>query len=186
MQFLKALLAPASVSAALALSAVVLGPATVTFAFLLNCFVLSQVAGLPPFTSATLPESYFRLRPVERGGRIYLYLGIQFFKRMMMSKLYRKLNPYFNFKRTSITPRDLMNRMKDAEAAHALVFGLMLLCSLVALVVGSSYAAFWLLFFNMIGNGYPVMLQRYNRGRLERIFGEDGGLRCSPSVASID
>jgi Glycosyl-4,4'-diaponeurosporenoate acyltransferase len=149
MQFLNALLPPALVGAALALSAVILGPASATFALLLNCFVLSQVAGSTQVRSVTLPESYFRLRRMERGGRIYIYLGIQFFKRMMTTKLYRRLNPHFNFRRASQPPRELVNRMKDAEAAHALVFGLMLLCSVFALSVGSYYAAFWLLFFNV-------------------------------------
>ncbi len=181
-QFLNALLPPAFVGAALALSAVILGPASVTFALLLNCFVLSQVAGSTQVSPVTLPASYFRLRRVERGGRIYRYLGIRFFKRLMTSTLYRKLNPDFNFRRASLTPRDLWNRMQDAEAAHALVFGLMLLCSGFALVVGSFYAAFWLLFFNLIGNAYPVMLQRYNRGRLEQIFGENGRSRWGYSL----
>jgi hypothetical protein len=176
-QFLNALLPPALVGVALALSAVILGPASAAFAFLLNCVVLSQVAGSTQVMSLPLPESYFRLRRIERGGRIYLYLGIRYFKRLMTSGTYRRLNPHFNFRPSSVTPGDLVKRMQDAEAAHAFVFGLMLLCSGAALVAGSSYAAAWLLVFNVIGNAYPVMLQRYNRGRVGRIFPEGGFAR---------
>jgi hypothetical protein len=59
--------------------------------------------------------------------------------------------------------------MQSAEGAHLMAFLLMLVCSSVALAMGSVRAAFWLFLFNLIGNCYPVMLQRYNRGRLERI-----------------
>jgi hypothetical protein len=30
-------------------------------------------------------------------------------------------------------------------------------------------AALWILLFNIVFNGYPVMLQRYNRLRLQRL-----------------
>jgi hypothetical protein len=126
--------------------------------------------------SLSMPGSYFRLRRLERGGRIYRYVGVRYFKALMTSRTYRRLNPHFNFRPASVTPRDLMKMMQDAEAAHAVVFGLMLLCSAAALVAGSSYAAAWLMVFNIIGNAYPVMLQRYNRGRVDRIF-EPGNTR---------
>jgi Glycosyl-4,4'-diaponeurosporenoate acyltransferase len=171
-QFLNALVPPALVGAALALSAVTLGPGSVPFALLLNCFVLSQVAGSTQAVSIALPEPYFRLQRAERGGRVYLYLGIRPFKRLMTSRVYRRLNPHFNFSASCMTPRELVGLMRDAEAAHAVAFGLMLLCSGAALFAGLPRAAGWLLVFNVIGNGYPVMLQRFNRGRVERIFRE--------------
>ncbi|MEX2281742.1 MAG: hypothetical protein WEE89_04555 [Gemmatimonadota bacterium] len=168
-QFLEALWIPALCGACLALSAVLLGPFSVLFALLLNAFVRSQVAGFAQVKSVQLPGSYYRLRRLERGGAIYRYLGIRFFKRLMTSKLYRRINPDFRFRQWSDSPRDLLDRMQSAEGAHLTAFLLMLTCSCVGLAMGSVRAAFWLFVFNLIGNGYPVMLQRYNRGRLERI-----------------
>lgn len=172
-QFLSALLPPALAGVALAVSVVTLGPASVMFALLLNCFVLFEVAGSAQVVSISLPESYLRLRRAERGGRIYVYLGVRYFKMLMTSRAYRRWVPDFNLSRACMTPRDLLKQMQDAEAAHAVVFGLMLLCSGAALVAGSWYAAVWLLVFNVVLNAYPVMLQRYNRGRVQRIFLDD-------------
>ena len=107
---------------------------------------------------------------MEGGGRIYRYFGIRYFKRLMNEPDVSQLNPHFNFSPSSVTPGDLSKRrMQDAEAAHT-QYRLDVLCCAAALVAGSPSAAVWLLVFNVIGNAYPVMLQRYNRGRVGRIF----------------
>ena len=59
--------------------------------------------------------------------------------------------------------------MRSAEAAHGVAFGVMVSFSAIAFIAGSIEAACWLFLFNVLGNGYPVMLQRYNRGRIERL-----------------
>ena len=59
--------------------------------------------------------------------------------------------------------------MRQAELNHALT-----LVAVTVLAVESAIGwvwdyAFWLMVFNMIFNVYPIMLQRYNRVRLEPI-----------------
>ena len=170
MQFLNALFVPAVVGSALALVLVIYGPATAAFGVLLNAFVLSQVAGSAQVISFELPGPYYGLRRVERDGRIYVYAGVLLFKRLMTSRPYRAFNPAFDARCWRRRPEELVVRMRDAEAAHAVAFGVMLAFSATALALGSPTAGWWILLFNVVGNAYPVMLQRYNRGRVERVI----------------
>lgn len=56
--------------------------------------------------------------------------------------------------------------MRSAETNHVMMFLVVMLVIAHAIVRGWWDAATWTLLFNILINGYPVMLQRYNRGRL--------------------
>jgi hypothetical protein len=60
----------------------------------------------------------------------------------------------------------LAQRMRDAEASHAVLFVAMLAVVVHAAARGWWLAAVLTLVFDVLMNGYPVMLQRYNRARL--------------------
>jgi len=169
MQFLNALFVPAVVGAALALVLVVYGPATAAFGVLLNAFVVSQVAGWAQVISFELPGPYYCLTRIERNGRIYVYAGVLLFKRVMTSRRYRAFNPAFDASHWHRRPEELTARMRHAEGAHAVAFGIALGLSVITVALGSLIAAMWILLFNVVGNAYPVMLQRYNRARVERL-----------------
>jgi hypothetical protein len=57
--------------------------------------------------------------------------------------------------------------MRKAEMSHLFIFLIILAFMLYALANGWFSAAGWLLIFNMLINGYPVILQRYNRVKLQ-------------------
>lgn len=61
-----------------------------------------------------------------------------------------------------------------AETGHAFIFVLMLLFSSYALLRGWFDAVGWMLAFNVIINGYPIMLQRYNRIKLQELIQRQG------------
>lgn len=60
--------------------------------------------------------------------------------------------------------------MRNAETGHVYVFVLMLVCVSAALLQGWFDAAGWMALFNLIINGYPIMLQRYNRIKLQELI----------------
>ncbi len=68
--------------------------------------------------------------------------------------------------KTAATLTQLGREMRKAEAGHVAVFMLVLLLAGCALLQGWLDAAAWLSLFNILINGYPVMLQRYNRIKL--------------------
>jgi hypothetical protein len=71
--------------------------------------------------------------------------------------------------KTISTWRHLDHEMRQAETGHVFIFMLMVLFSGYAWLRGWFDAVGWLLAFNVIINGYPIMLQRYNRIRLQKL-----------------
>ena len=64
----------------------------------------------------------------------------------------------------------LDQKMKDAEASHAILLVATLLVVCNAAARGWWTAAAFTLLFDVLLNGYPVMLQRYNRALLYARF----------------
>ena len=99
----------------------------------------------------------------------YEWVGIRRFKKAMRSRLYRRVNPGFHLAGGRGGLVALGKTMCAAEIAHALVFLVAAGFAAAMLSLGWFDAAAWILLFNVLFNGYPVMLQRYNRLRLQRL-----------------
>ena len=120
-------------------------------------------------TPIRLPERFHRLRPFEVDGRRYELLGVRVAKSMLRRGPAAWFNPRLHLPATrdaeSLARLDAA--MRNAEASHALLFVAVLPVVVHALVRGWWAAAAWTLAFDVLLNGYPFVLQRYNRGRLE-------------------
>jgi hypothetical protein len=70
-------------------------------------------------------------------------------------------------------PQELLVRIdlstRGAEVCHGATFILGFLVALPLLAVGQFREAVWIVAFNVLLNGYPVMLQRVNRWRVQQI-----------------
>jgi hypothetical protein len=119
----------------------------------------------------TLPQGYHLIRPVERTGRMYEYLGVRLAKTMLRRGPLAVFNPGLRLPahRTPQRLRALEAAMCQAEASH--------MAAMVPVVGFAGYAALhgwwtatgWALTANLLVNGYPVMVQRYNRAWLARL-----------------
>lgn len=69
-----------------------------------------------------------------------------------------------------------METIQSAEAAHAMVFVAVGAVAVGALLLRRVDFAVWLTLFNVLFNVYPVMLQRYNRLRLQPLMRKTNGL----------
>ena len=142
------------------------------FAFLVNWLVMSWIALMgqhvtfPHFTS-----KYYEIKPCEQSGRLYERLGVRLFKKIVRRGPLTVFSPTLRFptEKTAATLEHLAHEMRKAETSHAAIFLVILLPIGYALIRGWLDAAIWLLFFNILFNGYPVMLQRYNRIKLEEL-----------------
>ncbi len=142
---------------------------SVIFTFGVNWFLLAWAAITYRLARPSFGAAYYRSKPFERHGRLYTWLGVLVFKRLMHSSVCRRLFPTFRFKSSRRMLVPLEQALHGAETGHTIVFGIVLLLSVYALMRGWCTTAGWLLVFNMLINGYPVMLQRYNRARLDRV-----------------
>lgn len=120
-----------------------------------------------------LPGRYHELRGFERDCRVYELLGVRAVKWLLRRGPMSVFNPDLHLP-TEPTPArvaHLDQRMRDAEASHFILLVLTLGIAAHAAVRGWWVAAGSTMLFNALLNGYPVMLQRYNRALLRRRFG---------------
>ncbi len=142
------------------------------FAFLVNWLLLSWVTIVGQSISLNLPQRYFEIKVFERSERIYKSLGVRLFKRLVRRGPLTIFNQSLRCSKgmtRSYLPY-LEQFMRKAETGHLSAAILMLLFIGYALLRGWFDAVGWMLLFNVIINGYPVMLQRYNRIRLQKLI----------------
>lgn len=141
-------------------------------AFLVNWLVMSwivlmgQVVDFPPFSPV-----YYEIKPFEQSGHLYERLGIRLFKKIVRRGPLTIFSPTLRFstEKTAEALEHLTHEMRKAETSHAVIFLVILLPIGYAFIRGWFDAAAWLLLFNILLNGYPVMLQRYNRIKMREL-----------------
>jgi hypothetical protein len=149
------------------------GPRSGWFALAVVWLPMTWLGTLSRVVTPWLPDRYHRLRRFEADGRVYELLGVRIVKWLLRRGPLSWFNPDLHLPRQH-TPDQLTGldqRMRDAEASHAILLVLTLVVVAHALVRGWWAAAGWTFLFDVLVNGYPVMLQRYNRARLARRFG---------------
>ena len=148
------------------------GIRSVWFAFLVVWLPMAWLGIVSRFVRPRLPEGYHALRGFERDGRLYELLGVRLFKRLLRRGPLAVFNPDLHLP-AEPTPANLAHlnqRMRDAEASHFILVVVMLGVVVHAAARGWWGAAGWTLLFNVLLDGYPVMLQRYNRALLSSRF----------------
>jgi hypothetical protein len=151
----------------------VFGPERVWFALAVVWLPMIWLGIVSRFAQPRLPGRFHRLRAFERdGGRCYELVGVRVAKRLLRRGLLASFNPDLHLPHDPDATRILFldQRMRDAEASHAILFVLTIVVVLNALAHGWLVAAAATLLFDVLLNGYPVMLQRYNRGLLARQY----------------
>lgn len=145
-----------------------LGPSSAWFAFVVVWWPMVWVGTMSRLVQIRLPERYHRLRPFERNGRVYERVGVRAAKTALRRGPLAVFNPDLHLpaERTPDRLEHLARRMRDAEAGHAVLFVVTLAVVAHAAARGWWLAAALTLVFDLLMNGYPVMLQRYNRARL--------------------
>jgi len=152
------------------------GARGVISAFLINWLAMSWAAIAGQAVRFRLPQEHYRLRAFEQDGRIYECLGVRLFKMLVRHGPLAILSPTLRMpaQRTVPALRALEGEMETTEAAHMIVFILMTLAALAALLKGWLDASLWVMVFNILLNGYPVLLQRYNRVLLRALIATQG------------
>lgn len=151
-----------------------LDPQSVLFAFVVVWAPMAWLGTVSRVVPPQFPTSWHRLRPFERTGRCYELVGVKVAKRLL------RRGPIAAFNRGLHLPADpsaqaierLDQRMRVAEASHLLLFVGTLGIVVHAAVGGWWAAAAWTLLFDLAMNGYPVMLQRYNRALLQQRYAD--------------
>jgi hypothetical protein len=142
------------------------------FALLLNWMAMTWVVLVGQAVDFGLPIHYYHVHSFERTGRVYERLGIRWFQRLVRREPLARLSPTLRLSdnRTLSAFRQLDCEMRKAETSHVYIFLLMIVVIGYALLRQWFDAVGWMLACNIIINGYPIMLQRYNRIRLQALM----------------
>ncbi|MFL5381853.1 MAG: hypothetical protein ACJ8GN_05000 [Longimicrobiaceae bacterium] len=122
---------------------------------------------------------YFEPAAWEKDGAVYRRLGVHRFRHLLLNGRY--LNRLVSFVRRR--PYRVISGRQSAgswllftlfvEAGHTFFGGVMAVFMVRALARGDLAAAASILLQNLVINVYPVMVQRYNRGRILRVLNQD-------------
>ena len=149
-----------------------LGPASGWFAFVVVWWPRVWVGTMSRLVQLRLPEAFHALRPFERNGRVYERVGVPVAKQLLRRGVLARFNPQLHLpsERTPEQLEQLAQRMRDAEASPTVLFVAALPVATHSAARGWWLAAVLTLVLDVVMNGYPVMLQRYNRARLAQRY----------------
>jgi Glycosyl-4,4'-diaponeurosporenoate acyltransferase len=128
--------------------------------------VLESRSGAWDGLSHRLPASYYVTRPFETRGRVYDYLGVRWYQRLLRPWLW-STKPAL-LRSQPGTRQTMIRATQDPEAGHLIIFVVIIAITSWALVLGWWDTVAWLLLFNLLHNGYPVLSMRQVRARLNR------------------
>jgi hypothetical protein len=134
----------------------------VTSSWLIACF-----AGA--FTTKAFEQmdlTRFQLRSWERNGAFYEWCGIRLFRWCIVRTPIGWLNPQMTLRGGRVDLERLQRTIDGAEGPHAIAAVATIVLAMGFSISGSWSIAGWLLLANVPINVYPIMLQRWNRGRV--------------------
>jgi hypothetical protein len=111
-----------------------------------------------------LPAQYYATRPFEKAGRLYDFLGVSRYRRVLRPVLW-SVSPAL-LRSQPASRETMIEHTKDAETGHLFIFLVITGITAWALASGWWDAAGWLLLFNLLHNGFPVLSMRQLRARL--------------------
>jgi hypothetical protein len=117
-----------------------------------------------------LPRVLERVHPME--PVLYRLVGVGLVKRIVATRMWVLLNG-FEPPAKPKNRQELLDRTelmtKFAEVCHGATFILVSFVALLCLAAGWFSEVVWIVAFNVLLNGYPVMLQRANRWRVQLV-----------------
>ncbi|MDO6597486.1 hypothetical protein Q4512_11215 [Oceanihabitans sp. 2_MG-2023] len=141
-------------------------------AFLITLFVTGIFAfiGFVFPTHRILPNRYYRLKNVKALTTISNILGVKYFKYLLLIAFWgtkKNKTKYFNGTKKGLT--NFVYQTKQSEFGHFAALVILLILSIGLLLQGYLLLVSIITIINIIGNFYPILLQRQHRIRVDRI-----------------
>ncbi|SFU08351.1 hypothetical protein SAMN04489724_3801 [Algoriphagus locisalis] len=140
-------------------------------AFLANLFILGAfaLAGFAWPTYRLLPEKYYRISQPKELLSFSKNIGVPIFQRFLLFTFWRKKamqTSYFNGTKSGI--KAFITESKRSEFGHLIPFIIVSVLFIWSLMLKEYWTAIFLQTLNVIGNFYPILLQRSHRARTQR------------------
>lgn len=127
------------------------------------------------FVPVLFPVRYYTCWERGRGIRSYKTLGVQRFKQFatngdFINRWARRSDDGYRLVKDTASAQMWIDRIRVGEQSHLVLFLMGLASAVYAAHIGWTGWAVGLALGNILFNGYPVLLQRYNRCRIERLL----------------
>ena len=134
--------------------------------------VMSWIVLVGQVVPLSFSSAYYDFKSFEQTGQVYERVGVRLFKKLVRRGPLTIFSPTLRFpkEKTVSALHNLESEMRKAETGHVLAFMIALLFVGYALLNGWLDAVAWILLFNILVNGYPIMLQRCNRIKLQELI----------------
>lgn len=140
--------------------------------FLLILFITGVFAfiGFAYPSSRILSDSYYEIKSPKVLKSISKVLGIKYFRLLLLFAFWgRKTNRKKYFNGTKKGLKNFVFQTKQSEFGHLGAFVVIIISSFILLLHGYIYLVIITTLINILGNIYPVILQRLHRMRIEKI-----------------
>jgi len=145
----------------------------IILAFIINLYITGVFAFLS-FSfgvEKTLPNSYYKIKSPRFLAMLFRYLGGEYFRIFLLNTFWaikKQRNKYFDGTRTGI--KNFIIQSKKSEWGHLIPFVIICFASAYLFFLNMNALAVVTMFINIIGNFYPIILQRHHRIRLSRFM----------------
>jgi len=146
---------------------------SIYFAFLLNLF-MTGIFAFPGFALPThrlAGTTYYRIKKPEMLKKVCKWLKVDLFRKVLLAVFWgHKKNRIKYFNGTKGGLEHFIYQSKQSEFGHFGAGLVILVSSIYILLCGHVLLGMTTVIFNIIGNLYPILLQRFHRIRIERIL----------------
>ena len=114
------------------------------------------------------PESYYKIYDPKKLKKTYTFFKVELFRQFLLATLWKSQKQrakYFNGKKDGIP--NLIEQSMKSEFGHLIPFVIICFLSVYLLVLGQTKLGICTFTINVIGNFYPIILQRYHRMRIQ-------------------
>ncbi|MCF8277294.1 MAG: hypothetical protein K9J17_11220 [Flavobacteriales bacterium] len=144
-------------------------------AMIINLFITGVFAfvGFVFPTYRLLPASYYTISQPKTLALVVRIMGLKYFRTLLMLAYWGKAKNrkrYFNGTRQGIA--NLIEQSKRSEFGHLASFVSIMMVSVLLLWKGYDLLIAVTNLINIVGNFYPILLQRQHRMRIQRIVNE--------------
>jgi hypothetical protein len=142
-------------------------------AVLLSMFVTGAFAfiGFAYQTNAVLPSSYYTVNNPKLITSLYNLLGVKYLRIMLLLTFWgtkKNRKKFFNGTKAGI--ENFIHMTKQSEFGLLGAFVVLLILSIILLIQKHYLLVSVLTVINVIGNLYPIILQRFQRMRIACVF----------------
>ncbi len=141
-------------------------------AWIINLFItgIFALSGFAYPTQRLLPKSYYTIYHPKRLKKTYDALRVNLFRQMLLATLWKskkQRGKYFNGKMNGIS--NLVEQSMKSEFGHLIPFIILCFVSVYCFGIGAIKLGIFTFLINLIGNLYPIILQRHHRMRIQLI-----------------